>query len=126
MNPQIDHYHGRAVTEIFQDDEENHWGIGLEGDVIIRNMDDSTPAPDGIDGTVLLGSSGADGVTTMQFGLSGPTGVEVLREISLADYVIAVPDGTDPEAEETELPEDPSADRVVDGPEAQSETQEDA
>jgi hypothetical protein len=114
MATQLDHLYGRSVTGMKADDE--GWSITFEGDAILRNNDPSVTAPaEDIKGTVLMGSSD-DTDPLLSFGYSGSQGSQIITEITLTEgnYEIMAPGDT--EDEEVELPEDPSPDRVADGP----------
>jgi hypothetical protein len=121
MNPQLDHLNGRAVLAV-EAHRPNLWTIRFEGDALIRNLDEARDMPEDIEGTVLISSDTSDSSTTvLQFGYSGADGATVSAEIPLTpdQFDVVFPDVTEEEDLAVAVPEDPSTDRVADGPEAQ-------
>lgn len=132
----LDYYIGRPLSRVIQneDGEASEWGVELEGGVLIRNQDGRrTVAPDSetFMGTSLLKVEFDEQHTTLQLGHSNQQGSVVVGEIQLTPALYTLADaeytgGTEvyPQAEQEpvdNLPPDPSAERVVDGPETPQE-----
>lgn len=121
MDPQIDHLYGRTVLAI-EDDSENPntsiWRIRLDGDALIQNYAEKVPMPSGIEGTVLLSSESRQRKTRLTFGYSGEGGNTTVGTVDLNNdsYTVIVPGNEPTEDITAALPEDPTSDRVVDGP----------
>jgi len=113
---ELDRLNGRAVQTI-GDTGDGGWRISFEGDIILTNNDVNVTVPGNeIIGTVLM-SSTADDDPILDFGYSGEAGSQLVSQITLTkdQYELASP-GSTPD-QPVELPPDPSAERVADGPE---------
>jgi len=124
-----DHYLGRKVlgAEIYGT-ENWEWAIKFDGDVLFKNSDKRrTKMPEGIGALAFLRvQESDDGNTTLIFGSIRPDGTASIGEsvqLTTTQYSISTPDNTAevfpgrPVEEDESLPEDPSGDRVADGPE---------
>jgi hypothetical protein len=125
MKTDLTHFHGRNVVKVWPG-KNNFWQVELDGNVLIDNLDETLPAPpDEIVGTTLLVAENDN----MVFGFSTVDEPTIIAEVqlTLGDYEISTVDGSytpgvdDPESD---LPPDPSPDRVADGPEPQPAPQE--
>lgn len=128
----LDYYLGRPFESVIQneDGEKWEWGIQLEGGVTIRNLDsDRTTVPDEsvFAGTSFLAVNFTDEETTLKFGHSGPEGVRYVGEIELTPALYSLADDEYTRGEEvfpgveqavtSNLPPDPSSERVAEAPE---------
>lgn len=120
----LDHLIGKQVTEIqrLEDDSGIHWTVVFEGGESFNSSDAGLEISNDIQGTNLLSVTDGGSGTVVQFGNSVQDGdPNVVGEYTLTDYTVG--QGEDPPpfpatADEaaTELPEDPSPERVLDGP----------
>jgi len=110
MRYEVSHLHGRAVLDVVP--EPPPWGILLDGQVLLENVDEQLPVPQGILGTTLLSSQDlGDNRSRLVFGRSATEGPQVEAEILIQQ------EDAPPTAVE-ELPPDPSGERVAEGPQA--------
>jgi hypothetical protein len=121
MRPSIDHYFGRPFDSIVKGDENWDWAIQLDGGVQIKNKDQSlTTAPSNLDGSSLMTVTYGELDTTLNFGT--PTNMQASVVLTPTLYTISDPlNPSDVEIypqvpEEVVIPDDPSGDRVADGP----------
>jgi hypothetical protein len=130
MRPGLDHYVGRPFVSVFQSDNDDYdWAIELEGGVLIRNKDGrrtAAPTEEELGGTSLLLVTFSEMDTILHFGMSSAPGSTTVKEITLTPTQYTLSDAAVygeveiypqvPDAEETVIPDDPSVDRVADGP----------
>jgi hypothetical protein len=139
----LDYYNGRALERVHTPKgNSTEWMLELSGGVMVKNKDEArTDIPEGIEGSALLAVDYAANATTMKFGypdaLNGGA-VTWVGEVVLTPelYTLGDPEfQTDEEyypqvgtqaltahdqaraITEAALPPDPSAERVVHGPE---------
>src|SRR5262245_29123889 len=130
MIPKLDYYIGRPVQAVEAGEEDYDWSIRFEDNVIVRNTDkDRTTMPDtAIQGMVFFMAMFDPDETRMQFGHYEDGEPAVDTEVILSPLQYSISDERfeggphfpqrDPEpSPEDELPEDPSPERVADGPE---------
>lgn len=130
-SPQLDHYIGQTVeaVETFGGGDWD-WGIRLVGHAIVRNEDKRrTHAPENIENKTFLNFTLSETGTTMNFGHYDNQQFQIIDEsVDLTPTQYSITDQRfeegepyypqRPDVEEQEaLPEDPSEERVVDGPE---------
>jgi hypothetical protein len=120
----LTYFNGRPYERI-EEGEDGEWRIHLDGGGLITNKDPGREMPEHSDltGTQLLRTIYSELDTRLQFGVQETVATEVVLTPAL--YTISDPNYT-PEGEifpqavevlEDEIPPDPSAERVVDGPE---------
>lgn len=126
MKPKLDYFIGRPFESVEQGDEDWQWVVKLQGNTLIRNLDEErTAAPSGLDGTSLLSVEEPEGEAVMLlFGTAGPDASDVVSQVALTPDKYSISDENFPDEDEpdTTLPDDPSPDRVIDGPTAQRES----
>jgi hypothetical protein len=133
MKPNLDYYIGRKVEAITQGDEGDwDWTLRLEGDILISNHDKrrTSPPTNEIIGLVFLMAVLQEDLTVMKFGNyeaseDGPVPAYLQDvQVTPTQYAVAderfeggphFPQRLDEEEQEM-LPDDPSPERVVDGP----------
>jgi hypothetical protein len=127
----LDYFIGRTFDGVvISKADDREWSIRLSGDAMIGNHDGRRKKPDDeiLTGTSLLNVINAER-TVLQFGRNFADGSsEVVAEIELTPTLYSISDPVHtanrlvlpgkPEQEVDPLPPDPSADRVVDGPES--------
>lgn len=120
----LTYFNGRPFTRV-EEGEDGEWTIVLDGDGRIVNKDPERVMPEQGDlaGMQLLRTIYSELDTRLQFGVQENVTSEVVLTPAL--YTISDPNYTPegeifpqaPQTYEEEIPPDPSADRVVDGPE---------
>jgi hypothetical protein len=130
LPPRLDHYIARPVTQVVEYGEEDwEWGVELVGDVVIKNHDKRrTAKPDGLVDLPLMMVTFGELDTEMHFGVGDGDNT---TKVTLTPTQYSISDGhrdtgdepyypqVDPE--NIGLPDDPSADRVAEGPEVQED-----
>ena len=136
QRPDLSHYVGRNVKKVVKLKGGGKWRIRLDGDVIIENKDENLPKPE-IEGLTLVRVMLSEMDTRLLFGHPDPESQEVKNqeEVTLNPIKYSItdpqqwggkeiePQRLDPEEREfvnhlrRTLPQDPSQERVVDGPE---------
>jgi hypothetical protein len=126
----LTYFIGRPFVALYdaEDPEGNLlWGIELEGDGRIENKDPSVEKPEegALNGTVFIRPIFSELDTRLQFGVLD----DIQQELTLTPTLYTISDPTFVQEEEGEIypqvpfeildtvPEDPSPDRVADGPE---------
>jgi hypothetical protein len=123
--PDLTYFIGRPFSALEVDEDSNVWTIILDGDGRITNKDESKEAPshEALTGTTFVRPIFSELDTRLQFGVLDTVAYEIV--LTPSAYTISDPSFGEeeeiypqvPVAIEDSLPEDPSADRVVDGPE---------
>jgi hypothetical protein len=132
MIPKVDHYIGRKFVGIRDSTtgEECQWAVELDGNVLIRNYDEEFDTPSGDPtGLSLIQVKYTDTSTELLFGNYNPDGSPNFGpSIMLSqEYTIASPEVDEIAPQEdhtTPVPEDPSPERVVTGPEVAAEPED--
>lgn len=127
MKPSLDYYIGRPVEAVETGEEGAwDWAILFPGDVRVHNTDqDKTEIPEDVEGKIFLSTAMGELDTRMMFGHyeDGEPVIDTTVELSPLEYTISderfeggphYPQRL--EEEEEALPEDPSPDRVAEGP----------
>lgn len=125
----LDHYVGRPFVSVFQGDDAYDWAIQLEGGVLIRNKDGrrtAAPKEEELAGSSFLLTTFSELDTILHFGTSNVSGSTTTLEITLTptQYTLSDPEQYGeteiypqvPDNEESLIPDDPSPDRVAEGP----------
>lgn len=115
---QLDYLVGRAVEHTEED--EDGWSVVLEGGAQIVNENPGYELPDGLAGLWLTRVTLSQDVTHVYFG-DKDAPMKVQMRLAPTEYAVIDDDGSRhyPQRIEivtSDLPEDPSPDRVVDGP----------
>lgn len=117
----LDHFVGRAVESVTDGDERGQWKISLDGDATIWNLDPSIEKPMGLEGTIFCRATDDTPIQLAFSQGSEPDGsAKIVKEISLNPdkYAVGMQEPQKDVAPASDhLPPDPSAERVVDGPE---------
>lgn len=133
MQPKVvslDYFIGRTVTSVANIGEDWEWAITLAGNCVIRNQDKRrTAMPEIPEESHLMLVTFGELDTELHFGISNERQNEVLATVTLTPtkYTIADPVYTDgqeiepqmPEELSAFLPDDPSAERVAEGPDVE-------
>lgn len=125
----LSYFIGRPYVSLDTTLPDNQWRITLDGSAIVYNKDPQMPAPnpDDLSGTVFIRPVFSELDTRMQFGVIDAVQTEVILTPTL--YTVSDPNFTSdteiypqvPVTPEDTLPEDPSDERVVDGPEPEAD-----
>jgi len=125
----LDHLIGQRAADVLTTGDACDWTIQLENGMIISNKNEEMEeAPEDVKGKVLCFVSYSELETRLQFGITTPDGVveETWVLLSPTEYTIGGIEGQTeeyyPQAAPTlvdSLPDDPSGDRVADGPDAE-------